>query len=255
MKSRPLSVGLYSKLYGRLWNGDRWSIAVQRWLYSVISDLQSFWRIGLVAMLHRSYVRVCSLLTSCWPTIVSCQNSCQFSVKKCIPVDISVISLGFLPSGINRFLAVDFWRSSKLYPTFINVYRLDNLQRIATKLLSKIIENLWSFFFVGVRLNLPLYAPSSCGHGYSSRRTIYVELLWPTYVELLRLLIGNLCGQTWWHHHMHENLKLKKATTIKPSTQIKFGVHHYLSYDNIFKTRSRLSMFAWYFLNIFLKTK
>ena len=177
--------------YGRLWNGDRWSIAVWRWLYSVISDLQPFWRIGLVAMLHRSYVRVCSLLTSCWPTIVSCQNSCQFSVKKCIPVDISVISLGFLPSGINCFLAVDFWRSSKLYPTFINVYRLDNLQRIATKLLSKRIENLWSFFIVGVRFNLPLYAPSSCGHGYSSRRTIYVELLWPTYVELLRLLIGN----------------------------------------------------------------
>ena len=44
--------------------------------------------------------------------------------------------------------------------------------------------------------------------------------------------------------YMHANQKLKKTITIKPSIQIKFEFHHYLSYDKIFKTRPHLPMFA-----------
>ena len=35
---------------------------------------------------------------------------------------------------------------------------------------------------------------------------------------------------------MHVNSKLKKTINFKLSIQIKFGLHHYLSYDKIFKT-------------------
>ena len=44
--------------------------------------------------------------------------------------------------------------------------------------------------------------------------------------------------------YMHANQKLKKIITIKPSIQIKFEFHHYLSYDKIFKTRQHLPMFT-----------
>ena len=46
-------------------------------------------------------------------------------------------------------------------------------------------------------------------------------------------------------------LKLKKVVAIKLSIKIKFRLHHYLSYNKIFKTRPHLSMFARYFLKIF----
>ena len=56
--------------------------------------------------------------------------------------------------------------------------------------------------------------------------------------------------------HMHANLKLKKkAITTKPSIQIKFGMHYYLSYDKIFKTRPHLPMFALYIFKVFFDTK
>ena len=51
-------------------------------------------------------------------------------------------------------------------------------------------------------------------------------------------------------NHVHANFKLKKATRIKPSIQIKFGLHHCFSYDKIFKIKLHLSMFAQYFRNI-----
>ena len=41
--------------------------------------------------------------------------------------------------------------------------------------------------------------------------------------------------------------KTKKIITIKPNIQIKFKLHHYLSYDKIFKIRPHLPMFARYF--------
>jgi hypothetical protein len=43
--------------------------------------------------------------------------------------------------------------------------------------------------------------------------------------------------------HVHANPKLKKAITIKPSIQIKFALHHYLSYDKILKIRPHLQIF------------
>ena len=50
-----------------------------------------------------------------------------------------------------------------------------------------------------------------------------------------------------------EKLILKKSITLKPCVQIKFRLHHHLSYYKIFKTRPHLTMFAWYFFkNIFL---
>jgi hypothetical protein len=52
--------------------------------------------------------------------------------------------------------------------------------------------------------------------------------------------------------HMHANLKLNIYIYIKPSIQINFGLHRYLSYDEIFKTRPPLPMFTGYFLKIFL---
>ena len=55
--------------------------------------------------------------------------------------------------------------------------------------------------------------------------------------------------------HMHTNLKQKKAITTKPSIQIKFEMHHYLSHDKIFKTKSHLSMFARYFFKVFFNTE
>jgi hypothetical protein len=51
--------------------------------------------------------------------------------------------------------------------------------------------------------------------------------------------------------HMHADLKLKKAINTKTSIQIKFRLHHYLSYDKIFKIRPHLLMLARYFLKIF----
>ena len=47
--------------------------------------------------------------------------------------------------------------------------------------------------------------------------------------------------------HMHVYLKLKKVITIKLSIQIKFGLHSYLFYAKIFKTRRHLPIFARYF--------
>ena len=44
------------------------------------------------------------------------------------------------------------------------------------------------------------------------------------------------------------NLKLKKVISIKPSIQIKFGLHYYLSYSKTFKTRPHLPIFIQYFL-------
>ena len=51
--------------------------------------------------------------------------------------------------------------------------------------------------------------------------------------------------------HMHTNLKLKNLITIKLSTQIKFQLYHYFSYDKIFKIISHLPMFAWHFFKTF----
>ena len=48
--------------------------------------------------------------------------------------------------------------------------------------------------------------------------------------------------------HMHTDLGNKKAINIKPSIYIKFGFHHYLFHDKIFKTRPHLPIFAQYFL-------
>ena len=93
--------------------------------------------------------------------------------------------------------------------------------------------------------------PSPQEHDYSLGRLIYVGLL--------RLLISNMCmhAEVDKHddHHIHANLKLKKAITIKPNTRIKLGMHHYLFYDKIFKTKSHLPMFARYFKKIFFNTK
>ena len=49
------------------------------------------------------------------------------------------------------------------------------------------------------------------------------------------------------------NQKLKKVIIIKPSIQIKFEFHHYLSYDKIFKTRPHLPMFAGIFKKYIFK--
>ena len=38
--------------------------------------------------------------------------------------------------------------------------------------------------------------------------------------------------------------KIKKTITIKPSIQIKFGLHHCFSYGEIFQTRPQLPLFA-----------
>ena len=40
------------------------------------------------------------------------------------------------------------------------------------------------------------------------------------------------------------NFESKKTITIKSRIQIKFRLHHYLSYDKIFKTRPHFSMLA-----------
>ena len=67
----------------------------------------------------------------------------------------------------------------------------------------------------------------------------------------------NGCNQNYDVIHftsVHENSKLKNDIGTKPSIQIKFGLHHCLSYARIFKTRSQLPMFARYFLKIFSLT-
>ena len=55
--------------------------------------------------------------------------------------------------------------------------------------------------------------------------------------------------------YRHENKKNKKIITIKPSIQIKFGLHHYFCYEKIFKIRPHLPISTRYFLKIVFNIK
>jgi len=52
--------------------------------------------------------------------------------------------------------------------------------------------------------------------------------------------------------HMQGELLLKKSINLKLYVQIKFRLHHYVFYDKIFETIPHLTIFAHYFLKIFL---
>jgi len=65
--------------------------------------------------------------------------------------------------------------------------------------------------------------------------------------EKKTMLTSATCTQIW---------EIKKAINIKLSIYIKFGFHHYLFHDKIFKTRPHLTIFAQYFKKIiFFNTK
>ena len=57
-------------------------------------------------------------------------------------------------------------------------------------------------------------------------------------IDIDKMLTSSTCMQ---------NLNTKKIITIKPSIQTKFRLHHYLSYDKIFKTKPHLPIFSRYF--------
>ena len=52
--------------------------------------------------------------------------------------------------------------------------------------------------------------------------------------------------------HLQRGFKSKKSIKFKICIQIKFRLHHYLSYDKIFKIRPQLPIFPRYFLKYFL---
>ena len=75
----------------------------------------------------------------------------------------------------------------------------------------------------------------------------YITVYWREFVDTYRF------RQKCWHHSHACKIRIKKVMTLNPSIQINFGLHHYLSYDKIFQTRSHLPIFAQrFFLSIFL---